>query len=225
MYKDHPDVNQSNDATFSQVLHEEALWLRKYHIDHEDKSKLEELFLPKSELKLSNEKYPKQHNPKHAHCSGIYKPDSIKVTEKRICRCMYYFNDTSKKCKNCLLQTKWKNVGRIQITNYEWPTKHVYNNVGGMDLIFDNKYAAEVKPFGSTETITRMFAEIITYTLDCPVYYKPAICLFEDSQQMKEFEQYKDNPDLQIITQFIKVFYCKIIKTGSVCEFEILPYD
>ena len=225
MYKDRPEVNQQNEFTFLQVLHEEALWLKKYHEEHEDKKKLKEEFLPRSAIKLSNGKEPKEHYPKHNGCSSIRKQDSTKLTEKRICRCMYYYKDTSKKCLHCLLETKWRNIGNIQITNYEWPTKHVYKNVGGMDLILDNTYAVEVKPQGSTETLTRMFAEIMTYTLDCAAGYKPAICFFENSQQMKDFEKYRNNPDLQFIIKFIKVFYFKIIKTGSICEFEIKPYN
>ena len=224
MYKDLLEVNQRNAFSFLQVLHEEALWLKKYYEDNEDKKKLEEKFLPENDIKLSNEKYPKQHYPNHKWCSGIYDPNSTKLTEKRICRCMFYYNESFQKCQNCLLQTKWKNVGQIQITNYECPTKHVYKNVGGMDLIFDDTYAVEVKPQNSSETLTRMFAEIMTYTIDCADDYKPAICFFEDSQQMKDFEKYKDNPDLQFIIKFIKAFYFKIIKTGPICEFEIIPY-
>ena len=97
--------------------------------------------------------------------------------------------------------------------------------VGGMDLILDDTYAVEVKPQSSSETLTRMFAEIITYTLDCAAGYKPAICFFEDSQQMKDFEKYRYNPDLQFIIKFIKIFYFKITKMSPICEFKILPYN
>ena len=64
----------------------------------------------------------------------------------------------------------------------------------------------------------------MTYTLDCAAGYTPAICFFENSQQMKDFEKYRDNLDLQFIIKFMKVFYFKIIKTGAICEFEIMEY-
>ncbi len=64
----------------------------------------------------------------------------------------------------------------------------------------------------------------MTYTLDCAAEYKPAICFFENSQLMNDFEKYRNNPDLQFIIKFIKVFYFKIIKTGAICEFEIMEY-
>lgn len=50
MYKDRSEVNHRNDSDFLQVLHEEAEWLKRYHVDHEDKKMLKELFLPEDEI-------------------------------------------------------------------------------------------------------------------------------------------------------------------------------
>ena len=175
MYKDRSEVKHRNDSDFLQVLHEEAEWLKRYHVDHEDKKMLEELFLPEDEIYAPNEKDSKQHYPKHEKCSGIRIGDSTKLTEKRICRCMFYYGKRPVKCQNCLLINKWQNVGEIEVTEYEWPTIQVYNETGGIDLILDNKYAVEVKPVDSTETLTRMIAEILTYTLDCAKEYKPGV--------------------------------------------------
>ena len=61
MYKDRPEVNHRNNSDFLKVLHEEALWLKKYHGDHENKKTLKEVFLPENEIYAPHEKYPKQH--------------------------------------------------------------------------------------------------------------------------------------------------------------------
>lgn len=224
MYKDRSEVNHRNDSDFLQVLHEEAEWLKRYHVDHEDKKMLKKLFLPEDGIYAPNEKDSKQHYPKHEQCSGIKKGDTNKVTEKRICRCMFYYGKNPIKCQNCFLIKKWQNVGNIIISNYEWPTIHVYKRIGGMDLILDDKYAVEVKPVDSTETLTRMIAEILTYTLDCEKAYEPGICFFEGSQQMEDFENYRSNEDLKYILNFIKPFYIKIVENGNLIKYKILPY-
>jgi hypothetical protein len=105
--------------------------------------------------------------------------------------------------------------------------------VGGMDLIIrdgEQEYAVEVKPKDShrPETLTRMFAEILTYTLEYENgVRKPAICFFEGSEQWKEYSDLKKkgNKSLEYIEQFIKVYYFKVQEKGSVREFEILPID
>lgn len=225
MYKDRPEIKQRSDSVYSQVLKEQALILKKYFDAHENKEILKEVFLPASELSVGNNKKTKMHAPKHEKCSGIKKGTSTKLTEKRICRCMFYYCKKSVKCQNCLLINKWHNVGEIKVTNYEWPTTHVYKKTGGMDLILDNEYAVEVKPKESKETLTRMIAEILTYTLDCEKDYKPGICFFEGSKQMEDFEKYKSNADFQYILKFVKPFYIKIEEDGIVNNYKILPYE
>lgn len=224
MYKDRPEVNQRNDSAYSQVLKEEALLLKKYYTAKENENILKEVFLPDSELSIPKNKGTKLHYPKHEQCSGIKKGSTNKLTEKRICRCMFYYSKKSIQCQNCLLINKWQNVGEIQVSNYEWPTMHVYKKTGGMDLILDDKYAVEVKPVDSSETLTRMIAEILTYTLDCEKAYEPGICFFEGSQQMEDFENYRSNEDLKYILNFIKPFYIKIVENGNLIKYKILPY-
>ena len=224
MYKDHLEVNQRNDSAYSQVLKEEALFLNQYYASKDNKDILREVFLPDSELSVPKNKGTKLHTPNHDNCSGIRKDDSNKLTEKRICRCMYYYGKKPEKCQNCLLINKWQNVGEIQVSDYEWPTMHVYKKTGGMDLILDDKYAVEVKPVDSTETLTRMIAEILTYTLDSSREYEPGICFFEGSKQMEDFEKYRSNSDFQYILKFVKSFYIKIVEKAHIIKYKILPY-
>lgn len=224
MYKDRLEVNQRNDSAYSQVLKEEALFLNQYYASKDNKDILREVFLPDSELSVPKNKGTKLHSPNHDNCSGIRKDDSNKLTEKRICRCMYYYGMKPEKCQNCLLINKWQNVGEIQVSDYEWPTMHVYKKTGGMDLILDDKYAVEVKPVDSTETLTRMIAEILTYTLDSSREYEPGICFFEGSKQMEDFEKYRNNEDLQYILKYVRPFFIKIIERGNIIKYKILPY-
>lgn len=175
---------------------------------------------------LGNEQYKTdEHIPNHESCSSIGEKDKTKLTEKRICRCMNYFEEKSKKCQNCFLEKKWKNIGKLQVIEYEWPTDKVMEEVGGMDLIIqdgDKQYGLEVKPpIGNNEPLTRMFAETLTYTLDCKKGYLPGICFFENSKQMEYYLDFKDNEDFKYITGFIPVYLIRIIRDGPVCEYEI----
>lgn len=175
---------------------------------------------------------PKKQNPNHALCEGC---DTEKMTEKRMCRCMYYYNAYGKKeisnCRSCQLIYRWKNVGKIGIIEYEYPTEYLAETVGGMDLIINDgsqKYAVEVKPQNNPETLARMFAEILTYTLEYKNgVCKPAICFFEESEQWKEYFKLKSeaNASLEYIESFIKVYYFKVQENGLVREFEILPIE
>lgn len=161
-----------------------------------------------------------EHIPNHNGCTGCL--DSGRITEKRLCRCMYYYNSKKEKiCDACKIEKKWKNIGSTAVTEYEYPTKYVLDKVGGIDLIFDNTYAVEVKPQNSSETLVRMFAEILTYTMDYD--YKPAICFFEGSKQMKDYEKLmaEKNEDLIYLCQYIKVFYFAIEQKDNIVEFEI----
>ncbi len=170
------------------------------------------------------------HKPNHEKCE---RPKTDRVTEKRICRCMRYYNQESALCKECPLSNKWRNLGKIKITDFEVPMMHKYVNVGGMDLIFDRKYAVEVKPPKSTETLARMFAEILTYTIETDPdgnQYVPAICIFntEGNSQMEQFKELmkERNEDLLYIIENIKVFYFEIssLKDG-VIDYSIHSID
>lgn len=214
LYKDLPIVNQRTDEAMKKVLSEIARLLQTL-----DEKALRDELLQTNEQKI---KELDLHEPDHDGCSSIKKND-LKINEKRICRCMSYYNQESKKCQNCYIVQKWMNVGKIKITDYEWPTDHVFKNVGGMDLILDNLYAAEVKPIDSSETLTRMIAEALTYTADCSLNYRPAICFFKGSSQENDFNKYKNSKDLLYILKFVKVFKIIYKEKSGICEFEILP--
>ncbi len=144
--------------------------------------------------------------PNHKYCSDC---ESEKVTEKRICRCMYYYLKKPELCQKCNLEKKWHNVGKIEILDYERPTTFVLKNVGGMDLIVkdgEQKYAVEEKNI------------------------KPAICFFEDSEQMQQYMELKNekNEALAYIMKFVKVFYFKTKKNpvnADVIDFEICEIE
>lgn len=211
LYKDNPEVNHRNKLR--EQIEELAKKVRLAEQSPDTKKKL------RQEL-LNGVKSKGVHMPNHIGCTGCC--DSGRVTEKRLCRCMYYFNtEKDKTCATCKIKTKWKNVGRIAVTEYEYPTKYVLDNVGGIDLLFDDVYAVEVKPQNSDETLARMFAEILTYTIDYD--YKPAICFFEDSKQMNDYKRLmlEENEDLIYLSSLIKVFYFQTENKDGIVEFEI----
>ncbi len=151
----------------------------------------------------------KVHIDTHEFC-GQCQTDTI--TEKRICRCMNYFDENSKTCnEECKLKLKWKNVGDIKVLDYEKPTKNVMEKVGGMDLILDDHFAVEVKPYYSKETLSRMFSEILTYTVD--EEFEPGIAMFkynhdtgEESYQWGVFQMLENEDYLREIMKHVKVF-------------------
>lgn len=179
---------------------------------------------------LGNAKTEKKQNPNHSLCAGC---DTGRMTEKRMCRCMYYYNLPEKravsKCKECCIKYKWKNVGDIEVIEYEYPTEYLAETIGGMDLFIrdgDKEFAVEVKPKKSKESLARMFAEILTYTLEYTKEERqPAICFFENSKQWKQYIVLKNmgNESLEYIEKYIKVYYFKVVKSDDIWSFEILP--
>ena len=178
------------------------------------------------------------HNPNHNKCdykSGI---DSEKDTEKRICRCMYYYNNGDEQqadiCKNCVMDWKSrKNNSEYKILDYEVPMPNVTDNVGGIDLLIqdvmnpENVYATEVKPKESKETLARMMAEILTY---CEITkykvvnngeelsVKPAICFFEGSKQYGDYMKLKELPAMKKLLTEITVFCIKYDSNSFIFE-------
>jgi len=158
------------------------------------------------------------HDKDHKQCEMIMK-NVDRVTEKRICRCWYYYNQGvhSIKCKGCRFQNKKKNMGEIKILDYEIPTCFSMKNLGRIDWLLDDhgeSLAAEVKYQNSKETIVRMMAEILTYTIGTS--YIPAICFFKTekngnhmSKQCLDYLTYKDNPNFVTIKNKtgLKVLY------------------
>lgn len=166
----------------------------------------------------------KVHIDIHEFC-GQCQTDTI--TEKRICRCMNYFDEKSKTCnEECKLKLKWKNVGDIKVSDYEKPTKNVMEKVGGMDLILDDHFAVEVKPYYSKETLSRMFSEILTYTVDEEL--EPGIAMFkynhdtgEESYQWGVFQTLENEDYLREIMKHVKVFLIDYKVNGDIAEYRI----
>lgn len=171
------------------------------------------------------EENEKEHKAYHNQCN--YKGlGSDRNTEKRMCRCMYYYNSSNEECLDCNYEWKWMltNTDEFAVIDYERPTKYVFDKIGGVDLVIEDlknkeNYAVEVKPKGSKETIVRMISEILTYTSDenFKDKYVPAICFFkyrdeeqkEYSDQWKQLKQLEKNEDLKNILEMtgIEVFY------------------
>lgn len=147
------------------------------------------------------------HDDEHIRCT-LEPENAEKVTEKRICRCWNYYNKNChmSKCDICEFGFKRRNAGEIQILDYEVPTPFSMKNLGGIDWILDDDgsmLATEVKPPESTETIVRMLAEILTYTIGTS--YTPAICFFKmtreghTSKQYEDYLNFRDNADFLTI--------------------------
>lgn len=174
-----------------------------------------------------------KHNPNHKACDGC---DSARMTEKRICRCMYYYNQDKlpKLClaNNCSIKLKWKNTGKIEVVEYEWPTEFVTKGVGGIDLILKDQdetyYGCEVKPCDSDETLGRMVAEILSYTIGTPYSktLKPAIAVFNGSEQYKMLVRLhqEDNKNWERIEKYIQVFVITYDTNDGEAKFCISPY-
>ncbi|WP_024866353.1 MBL fold metallo-hydrolase [Butyrivibrio sp. FCS014] len=173
----------------------------------------------------------KEHIDTHEFCG---KCETDTITEKRICRCMNYYDENSKLCseESCKLKLKWKNVGEITVSDYEKPTKNVMEKVGGMDLILDDHYAVEVKPYYSKETLSRMFSEILTYTVDCDGKYEPGIAMFKynhdtgrKSHQWETFKSLEEKEYLKEIMKHVKVFTIDYEVNGDIAEYKIELYN
>lgn len=154
-----------------------------------------------------------KHRPNHDECD-MNDRKSSRLTEKRICRCMYYFGKDVDKCNKCPLKKKYKNIQkRFAVIDYEVPMEFVTEECGGIDILIEDKksnekYAVEIKPKDSSETLVRMIAEIFTYTSNCENKYKRAIAFFSGSQQEKDYfnKKYRQNEDFNYLLDQITVF-------------------
>lgn len=174
-----------------------------------------EKFLFPEELR---EVYP--HKDKHIACDFKKSDDYEHFTEKRICRCFCYYNKGihKSKCSECQFVFKKKNVGKIEILDYESPTIFNSKSVGGIDwIIYDGEYklATEVKPPDSSETLVRMVSEILTYNIG-KEDTRPAICFFKNtsdntkiSKQCSDYLKYKESETFKSIVEktHLKVLY------------------
>lgn len=173
----------------------------------------------------------KEHKPDHTVCSAIKEDNSPnKITEKRICRCMNYYSKESAQCKNCKLERKFQNAGKNYfVAEYEVPTRYVIEGVGGIDLVIKDarsgvEYAVEIKsPKKNSETLTRMIAEILTYTAGMLDKYKPAICFFEGSTQYKDFcnDAIRSDENFQYLLTQVDVFYITYTEKDGIVDYVI----
>ncbi len=204
LYKDNEDINRRGKQ-------EEQFKILADMIRNGD---YEENLLPKP-------RHPYDHNFDHNSCDFSLK-NPKPVNEKRICRCWNYYNKSvhNAKCSDCPFKFKKKNVGNIKIVDFEVPTKFNIAKLGEIDWLLkdgDEIFATEVKPPESTETLVRMIAEILTYTVDSE--YKPAICFFSGSKQHRDYIKYKDNAYFQYIIKQTGI--CVLCITFDEDNFEI----
>ena len=207
MFKDKETINRRNMVEYGENLRLLADVIRG---NEKQREKLKEFLLEK-DRKEEN----KSHHPEHKICSGCKKEKDkkMRITEKRLCRCMYYFNHTphtteqKSECDKCDFPVNRKNIGDYEILDYEVPMDKKWDKVGGVDLILKGKnndvyYGVEVKPAYSNETLVRMAAEILTYgeinhyrgniAGNQRISYKPGICFFKDSTQHKDYCKFTD---------------------------------
>lgn len=125
----------------------------------------------------------------HNRCGGF---DNKAFWEKRLCKCLYYMNSKyriANECEKCQFPERYAITGSYKITDYEVPAYYYGSNIGKIDLILNDIYATEVKPDkNNEESLLRMVAEIMTYTLGFPKgQYKNAIGFFENTPQEEEY--------------------------------------
>lgn len=152
----------------------------------------------------------------HTECKGT---STETLTEKRICRCLYYRNSNhTKHCDSCKYQQGRCGIeGDYRIKDYEVPAHYDGKGIGEIDLLIegpDGIYATEVKPpQGNSECILRMIAEILTYTLDSDKGYKKAIAFFENTPQSEEYCNLTPKVKKLLMRADIAVF--QFVKSGN----------
>lgn len=145
----------------------------------------------------------------HTQCKGT---TTETPTEKRICRCLYYWNSThTKHCDTCKYQQGRCHMnGDYRIKDYEVPAYYDGEGIGEIDLLIEGSeaiYATEAKPpQGNSECILRMIAEILTYTLDSDKGYRKAIAFFENTPQSEEYSTLTPKVKELLIRADIAVF-------------------
>lgn len=164
------------------------------------------------ELK-ENEKNKRTNNWEHENINCCVDTDTR--TEKRLCRCLYFYQSEKKKCNKCALYNSEKEeikkyfcklINNATVVDYEIPVSDCSDDgIGEIDLLIDYKgdyYCTEVKPCWNNETILRMILEILTYTKmmekNIKLYkekysytkdFRKAILFMEDSKQEKLWDE------------------------------------
>lgn len=159
---------------------------------------------------------PGQHN----RCGGL---KGSAFTEKRLCKCLYYHNGQYRRpeeCDKCDFQERFDLIGQYEITDYEVPACYYAPGVGEIDLVLTDResgvsYAAEAKPDrGNDETLLRMTAEIMTYTLGHPSEkYQKAIIFFEGTAQQEEYD--RAEPDMRALLKKAGITVFRFKKSGD----------
>lgn len=154
----------------------------------------------------------------HNRCGGL---KGSRFTEKRFCKCLYYRNGkyhNPEECRKCDFVDRFDVTGNYQITDYEVPAYFYGKGIGEIDLIISDgktQYATELKPYqGNKETLLRMIAEIMTYTIGYPAgKYAKAISFFEGTKQNAEFE--KAIPEIKELLAKADITVFRFEKTGE----------
>ena len=154
----------------------------------------------------------------HDHCGGL---KGNRFTEKRFCKCLYYRNGkyyNSEECRECDFADRFDITGNYRITDYEVPAYFYGKGIGEIDLIISDgktQYATELKPYkGNEETLLRMIAEIMTYTIGYPTgKYIKAIAFFEGTKQAAEFEEAV--PEIKELLTKANITVFRFEKTGE----------
>ena len=154
----------------------------------------------------------------HNRCGGL---KGNRLTEKRFCKCLYYRNGkyhNPEECRECDFADRFDITGNYRITDYEVPAYFYGKGIGKIDLIISNgktRYATELKSYkGNEETLLRMIAEIVTYTIGYPAgKYVKAIAFFEGTKQNDEFE--KAAPEIKELLEKANITVFRFEKTGE----------
>lgn len=182
-----------------------------------------DLLFGRTELEEYANRGSYQHG-QHCECGGLKKPS---FTEKRLCKCLYYYNSShSKKCEVCDFRNRYTISGDYFIKDYEVPAFFFGDGIGEIDLVISDgivTFATEVKPAkdefdpndkGNQETLLRMIAEIMTYTFGYPEgQYKKAICFFENTPQ--EIEYANASPELLNLLNKADITVFRFEKAGE----------
>lgn len=150
-------------------------------------------------------------HPNHTVCEG-FEGESKESREARICKCLFFKNAADptlvRHCQGCAFYGKFdlELRGEYQVAEYQIPAYYSIGGIGAIDLILQKKsdpanlYAVEIKPpEHNQESLLRMIAEILTYTLGFPDRkYNKAIAFFQGSYQYRRyFEQRKAYQDVR----------------------------
>ena len=154
----------------------------------------------------------------HNRCSRL---KGNRITEKRFCKCLYYRNGkyhNPEECRECDFKDRFNIIGNYRITDYEVPAYFYGKGIGEIDLIISDgktQHATELKPYeGNEETLLRMIAEIMTYTIGYPEgKYVKAIAFFQGTKQNDEFE--KAAPEIKELLAKANITVFRFEKTGE----------